>query len=192
MLVTESKRNEAADMTAAKAMKDIVFSYDKSSMETLENIIQDSVQFHVIEQEMLERKYIPKEAKNFFDHNGTYLYRVSSISYKGKVLSERLIFADISLLPSHVKKELENECTPVEEVVRQLDTRKNILYQGYQPSGHILELFDGCSVESHIYPTRKYQIVSKCKCLFYICEVFHAKHIYEVMEFEEKDSKERT
>ncbi|HDR4570226.1 cold-shock protein [Bacillus cytotoxicus] len=192
MLVTESKRNEAADMTAAKAIKDIVFSYDKSSMETLENIIQDSVQFHVIEQEMLEREYIPKEVKNFFDHNGTCLYRVSSISYKGKVLSERLVFADTSLLPRHVKKELENECTPVEELVRQLDTRKNILYQGYQPSGHILELFDGCSVESHIYPTRKYQIVSKCKCLFYICEVFHAKHIYEVMECKEKDATERT
>ncbi len=66
MLVTESKRNEVADMTAAKAIKDIVFSYEKSSMETLENIIQDSVQFHVIEQEMLEREYIPKRSEKLF------------------------------------------------------------------------------------------------------------------------------
>ena len=49
-----------------------------------------------------------------------------------------------------------------------MEVRRNVLYEGYQPSGNIIELFDGCSVSAHVYPTRKYQIVSNCRCIFYI------------------------
>ncbi|KFM99542.1 cold-shock protein [Bacillus clarus] len=179
MLVAENRRSELSNN--AKAIQSVLFSGDTSSITTLENLLKDTVQFNVIEQEMLERKYIPKEVRNFFDGNGTFLYRVSNVSYKGKVLSENLIFADTSSLPNQIKRELEGGNTPIEELIEQMETRRNMLYQGYQPSGHILELFDGCSVEANIYPTRKYQIVSNCKCLFYVCEVYHAENIYELL-----------
>ncbi|NVL83641.1 cold-shock protein, partial [Escherichia coli] len=112
-----------------------------------------------------DRQYIPKEAKNFFDKNGTFLYRVSNVSYKGKVLSENLIFADTSFLPNTIKRELESGNIPVEKLIEQMEVRRNVLYEGYQPSGTIIELFDGCSVTANVYPTRKYQIVSNCKCM---------------------------
>ena len=62
-----------------------------------------------------------------------------------------------------------------------MEVRRNVLYEGYQPSGNIIELFDGCSVSANVYPTRKYQIVSNCKCIFYICEVYHAENIKELL-----------
>ena len=62
-----------------------------------------------------------------------------------------------------------------------MEVRRNVLYEGYQPSGNIIELFDGCSVTSNVYLTRKYQIVSNCKCIFYICEVYHAENIKECL-----------
>ncbi|MBY0599266.1 hypothetical protein [Bacillus bingmayongensis] len=181
MLVVENKKRELADATAVKVVKDLIFSKEKSSIASLENIVKDTIQFNVVEQEMLDRKYIPKEVKSFFDKNGTFLYRISSISYKGKVLSENLIFVDTSLLPSGIVKELETGNIPIEKLIERMDVRKNMLYQGYQPSGNIIELFDGCLLQSSIYPTRKYQIVSNCRCVFYICEVYHADNIYEVM-----------
>ncbi|MDZ5608973.1 cold-shock protein [Bacillus pseudomycoides] len=181
MLVVENKKRELADATAVKVVKDLIFSKEKSSIASLENIVKDTIQFNVMEQEMLDRKYIPKEVKSFFDKNGTFLYRISSISYKGKVLSENLIFVDTSLLPSGIVKELETGNIPIEKLIERMDVRKNMLYQGYQPSGNIIELFDGCLLQSSIYPTRKYQIVSNCRCVFYICEVYHADNIYEVM-----------
>lgn len=181
MLVVENRKRELADATVFKMVKDLLFSKETSSITSLENMVKDIVQLNVVEQEMLDREYIPKEVKSFFDKNGTFLYRVSSISYKGKVLSENLIFTDTSLLPSEIVKELEGGNVPIENLVEQMEVRKNILYQGYQPSGNIIELFDGCLLQSSIYPTRKYQIVSNCRCLFYICEVYHADNIYEVM-----------
>ncbi|MBO1581647.1 cold-shock protein [Bacillus sp. XF8] len=181
MLVVENKKRELADATAVKVVKDLLFSKEKSSIASLENIVKDTIQFNVVEQEMLDRKYIPKEVKSFFDKNGTFLYRISSISYKGKVLSENLIFVDTSLLPSEIVKELETGNVPIEKLIERMDVRKNMLYQGYQPSGNIIELFDGCLLQSSIYPTRKYQIVSNCRCVFYICEVYHADNIYELM-----------
>ena len=74
-----------------KQLKYFLFSGDTSSIHALEKLLNDTVQFDVLEQEVLDRQYIPKEAKNFFDKNGTFLYRVSHVSYKGKVLSENLI-----------------------------------------------------------------------------------------------------
>ncbi len=65
--------------------------------------MNDTVQFDVLEQEVLDRQYIPKEAKSFFNKNGTFLYRVSNIGYKGKVLSENLIFADTSFFTKYNK-----------------------------------------------------------------------------------------
>ena len=90
-----------------RQLKDMLFSRNTSSILALEKLVKDTVQFDVLEQEALDRQYIPKEAKNFFDKNGTFLYRVSNVSYKGKVLSENLIFADTSFLPDTIKSELE-------------------------------------------------------------------------------------
>ncbi|WP_459503148.1 cold-shock protein [Bacillus sp. C1] len=182
MLVVENRRRGLTDATAVKVVKDLLFSKEASSISSLENIVKDTVQFNVVEQEILNWKCIPKEAKSFFDTNGTFLYRVSSVSYKEKVLSENLIFADTSLLPSEIVKGLEAGDVPVEKLIEGMDIRKNMLYQGYQPSGNIIELFDGCLLQSSIYPTRKYQIVRNCSCLFYICEVYHTENIYEVMK----------
>ncbi|MCI0766943.1 cold-shock protein [Bacillus sp. TL12] len=182
MIIVENRERELADATAGKTVKDLLFSKEMPSITALENIVKDTVQFNVVEQEMIDRKYIPKEAKSFFDKNGTFLYRVSSVSYKEKVLSENLIFADTSLLPIEIVKELEIGDVPIEKLIEEMDIRKNMLYQGYQPSGNIIELFDGCLLQSSIYPTRKYQIVSNCRCIFYICEVYHADNIYAVMK----------
>ncbi|PEE41406.1 cold-shock protein [Bacillus pseudomycoides] len=182
MLVMENRRRELADATAVKVVKGLLFSEETSSITSLENIVKDTVQFNVVEQEMIDREYIPKEVKPFFDKKGAFLYRVSSVSYKEKVLSENLIFADTSLLPNEIVKELEDGNVPIEKLVEQMEVRKNMLYQGYQPSGNIIELFDGCLLQASIYPTRKYQIISDRKCVFYICEAYHAESIYEVMK----------
>ena len=89
MLVAENRKNEFT--YNIQAIKNILFSGDTSSIHALEKLLNDTVQFDVLEQEALGRQYIPKEAKNFFDKDGTFLYRVSNVSYKGKVLSENLI-----------------------------------------------------------------------------------------------------
>ena len=94
MLVAENRKNEFT--YNVQAINNILFSGDTSSIHALEKLLNDTVQFDVLEQEALGRQYIPKEAKNFFDKDGTFLYRVSNVSYKGKVLSENLIFADTS------------------------------------------------------------------------------------------------
>ncbi|MBE5108775.1 cold-shock protein [Bacillus thuringiensis] len=180
MLVAENRTNEL--IYHVQAIKNILFSGDTASILALEKILNDTVQFDVLEQEGIDRQYIPKEAKNFFDKNGTFLYRVSNVSYKGRVLSENLIFADTSFLPDTIKQELEDGIIPVEKLIEKMEVRRNVLYEGYQPSGNIIELFDGCSVSTNIYPTRKYQIVSNCKCIFYICEVYHAENIKELLK----------
>ncbi|PFJ18257.1 cold-shock protein [Bacillus cereus] len=180
MLVAENRNNKF--IYNVQAIRNILFSGDTSSIHALEKLLNDTVQFDVLEQEVLNRQYIPKEAKNFFDKDGTFLYRVSNVSYKGKVLSENLIFADTSFLPHTIKQELENGNIPVEKLIEKMEVRRNVLYEGYQPSGNIIELFDGCSVAANVYPTRKYQIVSNCKCIFYICEVYHAKNIKELLK----------
>ncbi|MEH7755075.1 cold-shock protein, partial [Bacillus toyonensis] len=100
MLVAESRTNEFT--YNVQAIKNILFSGDTSSILALEKLLNDTVQFDVLEQEVIDRQYIPKEAKNFFDKNGTFLYRVSNVSYNGKVLSENLIFADTSFLPDTI------------------------------------------------------------------------------------------
>ena len=89
MLVAENRTNEST--YNVQAIKNILFSGDTSSIHALEKLLNDTVQFDVFEQEILDRQYIPKEVKNFFDKDGTFLYRVSNVSYKGKVLSENLI-----------------------------------------------------------------------------------------------------
>ncbi|MBE7104509.1 cold-shock protein [Bacillus cereus] len=180
MLVAENRKSELT--YNVQAIKNILFSGDTSSILALEKLLNDTVQFDVLEQEVMDRQYIPKEAKNFFDKNGTFLYRVSNISYKGKVLSENLIFVDTSFLPDTIKQELEDGNVPVEKLIEKMEVRKNVLYEGYQPAGNIIELFDGCSVTANVYPTRKYQIVSNCKCIFYICEVYHAENIRELLK----------
>ncbi|KAA0766267.1 chorismate pyruvate-lyase family protein [Bacillus sp. SH5-2] len=180
MLVAENRTNEFT--YNVKAIKNILFSGDTSPIHALEMLLNDTVQFEVLEQEILDRQYIPKEAKNFFDKDGTFLYRVSHISYKGKVLSENLIFADTSFLSNTIKSELEGGNIPVEKLIEKMEVRRNVLYEGYQPSGNIIELFDGCSVTANVYLTRKYQIVSNCKCIFYICEVYHAENIKEMLK----------
>ncbi|PGV57019.1 cold-shock protein [Bacillus cereus] len=180
MLVAENRKSELT--YNVQAIKNILFSRDTSSILALEKLLNNTVQFDVLEQEVMDRQYIPKEAKNFFDKNGTFLYRVSNVSYKGKVLSENLIFADTSFLPDTIKSELESENIPVEKLIEKMEVRRNVLYEGYQPSGNIIELFDGCSVAANVYPTRKYQIVSNCKCIIYICEVYHAENIKEVLK----------
>lgn len=180
MLVAENRTNEST--YNVQAIKNILFSGDTSSIHALEKLLDDTVQFHILEQEILDRQYIPKEVKNFFDKDGTFLYRVSNVSYKGKVLSENLIFADTSFLPDTIKSELETGNIPVEKLIEKMEVRRNVLYEGYQPSGNIIELFDGCSVTSNVYLTRKYQIVSNCKCIFYICEVYHAENIKEMLK----------
>ncbi|CAM3928633.1 cold-shock protein [Bacillus luti] len=180
MLVAENRTNEST--YNVQAIKSILFSGDTSSIHALEKLLNDTVQFDVFEQEILDRQYIPKEVKNFFDKDGTFLYRVSNVSYKGKVLSENLIFADTSFLPDTIKSELETGNIPVEKLIEKMEVRRNVLYEGYQPSGNIIELFDGCSVTSNVYLTRKYQIVSNCKCIFYICEVYHAENIKEMLK----------
>ncbi|HDR4423501.1 TPA: cold-shock protein [Bacillus cereus] len=180
MLVAENIAN--AFTYNVQAIKNILFSIDTSSIHALEKLLNDTVQFDVLEQEVIDRKYIPKEAKNFFDKNGTFLYRVSNVSYKGKVLSENLIFADTSFLPNTIKRELESGNIPVEKLIEKMEVRRNVLYERYQPSGNIIELFDGCSVTGNVYPIRKYQIVSNCKCIFYICEVYHAENIQGLLK----------
>ncbi|KAA0743975.1 cold-shock protein [Bacillus sp. AY3-1] len=180
MLVAENRTNEFT--YNVQAIKNILFSGDTSSIHALEKLLNDTVQFEILEQEVLDRQYIPKEAKNFFDKNGTFLYRVSNVSYKGKVLSENLIFADTSFLPNTIKSELESGNIPVEKLIEKMEVRRNLLYEGYQPSGNIIELFNGCSVTANVYPTRKYQIVSNCKCIFYICEVYHAENIKNLLK----------
>ncbi|OFD61772.1 hypothetical protein BWGOE4_23700 [Bacillus mycoides] len=180
MLVAENRQSEL--IYNVQAIKNILFSGDTSSILALEKLLNDTVQFDVLEQEVIDRQYIPKEAKNFFDKNGTFLYRVSNVSYKGKVLSENLIFADTSFLPHTIKQELEDGNIPVEKLIEKMEVRRNVLYEGYQPSGNIIELFDGCSVSANVYPTRKYQIVRNCKCIVYICEVYHTENIQELLK----------
>ena len=179
MLVAENRKNEFT--YNVQAIKNILFSGDTSSIHALEKLLNDTVQFDVLEQEALGRQYIPKEAKNFFDKDGTFLYRVSNVSYKGKVLSENLILQTL-VLPDAIKSELESGNIPVEKLIEKMEVRRNVLYEGYQPSGNIIELFDGCSVTANVYPTRKYQIVSNCKCVFYICEVYHAENIKQLLK----------
>ena len=180
MLVAENRKNEFT--YNVQAIKNILFSGDTSSIHALEKLLNDTVQFDVLEQEALGRQNIPKEAKNFFDKDGTFLYRVSNVSYKGKVLSENLIFADTSFLPDAIKSELESGNIPVEKLIENMEVIRNVLYEGKQPAGDISELFDGCSVTANVYPTRKYQIVSNCKCVFYICEVYHAENIKQLLK----------
>ncbi|PGT20582.1 chorismate pyruvate-lyase family protein [Bacillus cereus] len=180
MLVVENRKSELT--YNVQAIKNILFSGDTPSIRALEKLLNDTVQLDVLEQEVIDRQYIPKEVKNFFDKNGTFIYRVSNVSYKGKVLSENLIFVDTSFLPDTIKQELENGNIPVEKLIEKMEVRRNVLYEGYQPSGNIIELFDGCSVAANVYPTRKYQIISNCKCIFYICEVYHAENIKELLK----------
>lgn len=78
MLVAENRTNEST--YNVQAIKNILFSGDTSSIHALEKLLNDTVQFDVLEQEVLDRQYIPKEAKSFFDKNGTFLYRVSNVS----------------------------------------------------------------------------------------------------------------
>lgn len=122
MLVAENRKNEFT--YNVQAIKNILFSGDTSSIHALEKLLNDTVQFDVLEQEALGRQYIPKEAKNFFDKDGTFLYRVSNVSYKGKVLSENLIFADTSFLPDAIKSELESGNIPVEKAYRKDGSKK--------------------------------------------------------------------
>ena len=82
------------------------------------------------------------------------------------MLSENLIFADTSFLPNTIKSELESGSIPVEKLIEKMEVRRNVLYEGYQPSGNIIELFDGCSVSANVYPTRKYQIVVTANVYF--------------------------
>ncbi|EJR54572.1 hypothetical protein IIM_01512 [Bacillus cereus VD107] len=180
MLVAENRKSELT--YNVQAIKNILFSGDTSSILALEKLLNDTVQFDVLEQEVLDRQYIPKEAKNFFDKNGAFLYRVSNVSYKGRILSENLIFSDTSFLSDTIKQALEDGNIPVEKLIEKMEVRRNVLYEGYQPSGNIIELFNGCSVAANVYPTRKYQIVSNCKCIFYICEVYHAENIKELLK----------
>lgn len=67
MLVMENRRRELADATAVKVVKGLLFSEETSSITSLENIVKDTVQFNVVEQEIIDREYIPKEVKPFFD-----------------------------------------------------------------------------------------------------------------------------
>lgn len=65
MLVMENRRRELADATAVKVVKGLLFSEETSSITSLENIVKDTVQFNVVEQEIIDREYIPKEVKPF-------------------------------------------------------------------------------------------------------------------------------
>lgn len=65
MLVAENRTNEFT--YNVQAIKNILFSGDTSSIHALEKLLNDTVQFDVLEQEVLDRQYIPKEAKSFFD-----------------------------------------------------------------------------------------------------------------------------
>ena len=65
MLVAENRTNEFT--YNIQAIKNILFSGNTSSIQALEKLLNDTVQFDVLEQEVLDRQYIPKEAKNFFD-----------------------------------------------------------------------------------------------------------------------------
>ena len=154
MLVAENRKNEFT--YNVQAIKNILFSGDTSSIHALEKLLNDTVQFDVLEQEALGRQYIPKEAKNFFDKDGTFLYRVSNVSYKGKVLSENLILQTLRFTGRN-KSELESGNIPVEKLIEKMEVR-SVLYEGYQPSGNIIELFDGCSVTTNVYPTRSIKL----------------------------------
>lgn len=61
MLVAENRKNEFT--YNVQAIKNILFSGDTSSIHALEKLLNDTVQFDVLEQEALGRQYIPKEAK---------------------------------------------------------------------------------------------------------------------------------
>lgn len=61
MLVAESRTNEFT--YNVQAIKNILFSGDTSSILALEKLLNDTVQFDVLEQEVIDRQYIPKEAK---------------------------------------------------------------------------------------------------------------------------------
>ncbi|AQZ48177.1 hypothetical protein ERICIV_01988 [Paenibacillus larvae subsp. larvae] len=181
MSVLETRKKERADTGTSKSIEELLFSKSEPTVLVLEKMLEDTVQLKVAWQKWIDRTWIPKEARNFFNTNGTFLYRLSSIHYKGKVLSESLAFADISLLQEKMIEKLETGNIPIEKLVQQIETRRNILYQGYQPSGNILALFDGFSLKSSIFPTVKYQILQNLKCIFYICEIFHADNLYHLL-----------
>ena len=61
MLVAENRKNEFT--YNVQAIKNILFSGDTSSIHALEKLLNDTVQFDVLEQEALGRQYIPKEAR---------------------------------------------------------------------------------------------------------------------------------
>ncbi|MGG2015069.1 cold-shock protein [Bacillus sp. S10(2024)] len=181
MLVIESVKRESSNSRSTKIIKDLLFSNNESTKVLLEKILKDTVQTNIVEQDMIERKFIPKEARNFFDINGTFLYRLSSIHYNGKVLSESVAFVDAALLHESLTEKLEARNMFIENIIQRIQARRNILYQGYQPSGNILELCNGFSLESNIFPTIKYQVVQNSKCTFYICEVFHLDNIHSAV-----------
>ncbi len=181
MLLVDSLEKEIIDTKIVKKMIDLLLSTDGSTTLALESIMQDTVELHVRNQEIIDRDSIPKEARNFFRENGTYIRRGSSLNYKGVVLSENIVFYDLSLLSKEIIGELEIGEIPLGKLMKKIDTRRNILYKGYQPSGNILEIFEGFSLKSNIFPTKKYQIIHNTNCLFYICEVFHLENIYKFM-----------
>ncbi|MED0961839.1 chorismate pyruvate-lyase family protein [Bacillus paramycoides] len=177
MLLMENMKTETTDITTIKKVIDLLLSTDGSTTLALETIVQDTVQLNVIEQEIVEKFSIPKEAKNFFSDKGTFLRRISSLSYKGDLLSENIVFSDLSLLQKEIRGELKVGEIPIGKLIKEIETRRNILFKGYQPSGNILELYDDFSLDSDIFPTKKYQIIRDNNCLFYICEVFHLDNI---------------
>ena len=61
MLVAENRKNEFT--YNVQAIKNILFSGDTSSIHALEKLLNDTVQFDVLEQEALGRQYIPKSKR---------------------------------------------------------------------------------------------------------------------------------
>ena len=87
MLVVENRKSELT--YNVQAIKNILFSGDTPSIRALEKLLNDTVQLDVLEQEVIDRQYIPKEVKNFFDKTEhfftAYLMLVIKVRYYLKI-----------------------------------------------------------------------------------------------------------
>ncbi|ALC81766.1 MULTISPECIES: chorismate pyruvate-lyase family protein [Bacillus] len=154
----------------------VLLKIDGSTTLALESMTQSELELQLISHTVVPEEQLPPEVKIAFTGNGPFIKRRTSLMIGNEMISENIVYYDLSLFSNGLSIDLNNGEVPIGKLIKSTEYRRDILFSGWISPQQIKSF--GFTIGKRS-PLKKYKIVKNNSCWFYIYELFNTDIIYQ-------------
>ncbi|MFF2154766.1 hypothetical protein ACFVVQ_05570 [Paenibacillus chitinolyticus] len=156
---------------------DLLMHSEGSSIKMLEIILQEQLSEEVVEQVLIPSKSLHKKPRAVFGQTSPLLRRVSSYRYREETILHKAIYAHLEALPEGTLDGMNYEELQLEKLIDSLETKREILYAGYENNRSADVCFHPVKLKADLFPVKEYQLTCSGSVCFLVHELFDAELI---------------